>query len=381
MSIIVPRQELNESLGSRSLYCMAPEKNASPARPYYPSITSFRSRIRVLLERELGAIGREPRDVVILAIDGIPHELAVAHWKHAETSRMTSVFPTTSSSCWLSSLTGATVSAHGIPGVAFRVANGELVNVFEYAGGLDVPITGNIFSDAAAVGYEPWSVVGDLEPYDCSWRAELLRDSRTLTGHRFYTDSNLRSPERICSVLRNVIKASTCGNSDRPARLLWCLIDADRHIHRNGYDKDIVCFLNEIEKLALELKNQGILMIAHSDHGLVRTRHNCELEEYFQHLLARYACNMGGAGRTRWVYVQSDRRNELWTELVRHVGSLMRICPSDEMFERWSVAHKRVGEIILVAESEDFLTFSGHQFDHGSLLEVEVHVPFSQWVR
>jgi hypothetical protein len=360
---------------------MASEKNANAARPCYPSITSFRSSIRFLLERELGAIGREPRDVVILAIDGIPHELAVAHWKYAETSKMTSVFPTTSSTCWLSSLTGTNVSAHGIPGVAFRVANEELVNVFEYAGDLHVPMTGNVFSDAAAVGYEPWSILGDLEPYDCSWRTELLRDSRTLRGHRFYTDPKLKCPEQICSVLRNVINPSIRGKSHRQARLLWCFIDADQHIHKNGYDKDIICFLNEIEKLALELKDQGVLIIAHSDHGLVRTTHSCELQKYFEHLLARYACSMGGAGRTRWLYVQSDRRNELWTELDRHMRSVMRVCASDEMFEKGSVAQKRVGEIVLIAESENCLTFSGHQFDHGSLLEVEVHVPLSQWPR
>ena len=360
---------------------IAPEKSAHPAGSCYPSITSFRSRIRSLLERELGAIGREPRDVVILAIDGIPHELAVAQWKHADTSRMTSVFPTTSPTCWLSSLTGANVSSHGIPGVVFRVSNGDLINVFEYAGDLDVPITGNVFSDAAAMGYEPWSVVGDLESYDCSWRASLLRDSRTLTGHRFYTDSKLKCPEQICSVLRTVISASIRGKSYRQARLLWCFIDADRHIHRKGYDKDIICFLNEIEKLALELKNQDILMIAHSDHGLVRTTYNSELEEYFQHLLRRYACNMGGAGRTRWMYVQPDRRNDLWSELVRDVRSAMRVCSSDEMFEKGSVAQKRVGGIILIAEREDFLILSGHRFDHGSLLDVEVHVPFSQWLR
>ena len=132
------------------------------------SITAFRGEIRNLLAQQSSAARQ--RDIVILAIDGIPYDLAVASWLNARIKRSRSVFPSTSSTAWLSSLTGQTVGCHGIPGIVFDVGSGGLINIFEYRGQLDCPNTGNIFSDASAFGYLPISIMGDWEPYDCSAR-------------------------------------------------------------------------------------------------------------------------------------------------------------------------------------------------------------------
>ena len=353
------------------------DTNLSPA--ICPSITEFRSRIRLLLEDELGAIGREPRDVVIFAIDGIPYQCAVRHWRHAETSKMCSAFPTTSSTCWLSSLTGMSVARHGIPGVVFRVTDRDLVNVFEYGGNLNIPSTGNIFSDAARLGYEPWSIMGDLEAYDCSWRAELLQHSQALSGYRFYTNAKTSCPLAICGTLRQAINACAKRKPRHRARLIWCFIDADHHIHRKGYDDDLSKFLDNIEGLALDLKHEAVLPVAHSDHGLVRTLHNHDLENLLDGLLKRCECSIGGAGRTRWIYVKPDSKNEVMAELIRAMPVQMRVCGAEEFFEQGSIAKTRVGEVMLIAEGEEFMTFSDHKFDHGSLTDAELFVPLSYW--
>src|SRR5207245_312786 len=100
------------------------------ARPLM--IASFREHVRALL-------ANDRRDVIVLAVDGIPYELARTVWRRAHITRARSVFPTTSSTAWLTSLTGESVDAHGIPGVVFEV-DGALVDVYSYTGSLgDAP--------------------------------------------------------------------------------------------------------------------------------------------------------------------------------------------------------------------------------------------------
>jgi Type I phosphodiesterase / nucleotide pyrophosphatase len=346
------------------------EASVNPA-----SITGFRSRLRRSLEEARSA----GRNVVILAIDGLPYDLAVTCWPHAEVSRMRSVFPSTSSSAWLSSLTGAAVHDHGIPGVVFKVLGGEVVNVFEYRGDLGCPSSGNIFSDAAGMGYEPLAVVGDWEPYNCSWRDELLRHSRPVFGHRFYTSPDALRPAALVAAVERALAA--CRDTQPSGGcLIWCFIDADRRIHRHGYDVAVIDFIRRIDGLACELLRQGALVLAHSDHGLVRTRHRPGLARFLAGLQAEYGCALGGAGRTRWLYTLPATAGEVLASLARNLPASVRLSEADSVFVPGSLARARVGDIVLIADGEEFTTFSGHSFDHGSCTEAEMNVPFARWL-
>lgn len=344
----------------------------------HPSITSFRSRIRSLLEREKFTGSR--RDVVILAIDGIPYEVAAASWPHADISKMRSVFPTTSSTAWLSSLTGVDVGHHGIPGVVFKSPDGDLINIFEHRGRLDSPATGNIFSDAAALGYTPISVMGDWEPYDCAWRDTLLHHSRAVRGYRFYTTPSPGEPAEVCRTVQRAVLECLETHPFNEPKLIWCFIDADRHIHHQGYDEKLIRFLEIIEEIAHELARRGVLIIAHSDHGLIGTSHSPAIEQLLERVQVQYKCALGGAGRTRWLYPQPATEDQLVGTLERSLPSTIRLLPADEVFARGSLARARVGEIVLIADGDEFITFSGQRFEHGSLTEIELNVPFAQWM-
>jgi len=344
-----------------------------------PSITTFRGRLRALLEAER----REGRhsDVVVLAVDGIPHDLALAAWRHARVSAMRSVFPTTSSTAWLSSLTGLDVGRHGIPGVVFLGPEGTTLNVFQHRGPLGVPDSGNIFSDAEEAGYHPMAVLGDWEPFDCTWRDVLLRSAHRVRGHRFYTEpahAHAEPSERARSVL-DALSRCLETPSERP-RLVWCFIDADQHIHHWGYDEPLVRFLECLDDLALQLTARGVRVLAHSDHGLTPTRHLPELERHLDHLQAEHDGVLGGAGRTRWFHVPPAREDRLVSALERALPASVRICPADAVFEPGSLALGRVGRVVLIAEGDEFLTFSGHRFEHGSTTQVELAVPFARWL-
>jgi len=341
------------------------------------SITAFRCEIRNLLGQQSSAA--HPRDIVILAIDGIPHDLAMASWPNAQIRRSRSVFPSTSSTAWLSSLTGQTVGCHGIPGVVFDVGSGGLINIFEYRGQLDCPDTGNIFSDAQQFGYLPISIMGDWEPYDCSWRDILLRHSVVTPGARFFTSPLPWSPDSTCASLLSAIMARLDKSESSPPKLVWCFVDADRHIHHHGYDGDLLRFLEMTEDVALELARRDTIVVAHSDHGLVPTNNNTKLAQLMETLQEEYRFGIGGAGRVRWIYPKEHTRRELVSRLEQSLSPTVRLCAADEVFGLRSLARDRVGEIVLIANGDEFLTFSGHRFDHGSATEGELNVPLAVW--
>lgn len=340
------------------------------------SITAFRARVRALLEAEAGAA--RPCDVAILALDGIPYDLARSAWTQARTEPMRSVFPTTSATGWLSSLTGADVGAHGVPGVVFRVAeDGRPVDVFAHRGPLGGRDDGNVFADAAALGWEPLAVVGDLEPFDCAWRDLLLLGARRVEGHRFFTASGAPDAAALCARLRAALAA--CLPGDGRPRLVWCFVDVDRHVHRHGYDGCVLELLAGIERIAAELAERGTVVLAHADHGLVPTRTDPALERLLASL-ERRGCAIGGAGRVRWVYPRARAgADALRRELAASLPPSVRVAGADELFAPGTLARRRVGDVVLVAEGERFLTSPGYRYDHGSLSRDELEVPCSAW--
>ena len=344
-----------------------------------PSITSFRSELRSILSA--GPPSRS-RDVVVFAIDGVPHRIAAAIWRRAAIKRLQSVFPTTSSVGWLSSLTGEDVDAHGVPGVVFRDPKGGsgLVEVFSYKGPLCGPMNGNVFSDAARLGYQPISLLGDLQSYDCSWRDSLLQHSQPLSGRRIYTVDRPLQPEEICRSLRDVIDPLLTAPSEC-ARLVWCFVDLDQHVHRSGYDEHVSLLLECFEGLALELIARDAIVLAHSDHGLVRTENDPTISQLFETLESDFDCAVGGAGRARWIYAPSSSTKVVREELVSALPASSRVCSPAEFFAAGSLAHSRVGEIMVLAEGDEFVTSPGYVYDHGSLADDEIYVPLACWGR
>lgn len=368
----------------RLLMTLADLRDPAPAGAgLAPSLTEFRARVRAVLAEE--AETARPRHVVILAVDGIPYARAHRAWTHARIERMRSVFPTTSATAWLSSLSGMSVAAHGVPGARFRLPeHGDaLIDVFTYQGPLATPATENIFSDAAARGYLPLSMLGDLVDLDCSWRDVLLRHSRPLAGPRFYTGdgegSPDRDPETLCRQLRAAVLEILAAHAAGPPCLLWCFLDVDRHVHRHGYDRHVERLLAALDHAACELTRANAVVLAHSDHGLARTRQDPRLERLLAGLAAASPLALGGAGRCRWIYARPGTAAGLLAELARQLPPRIRLADADALFPRGSLARARVGDVVLIAEGEDFLASPGYRFEHGSMTAAEVDVPLAEW--
>ncbi|WP_328315964.1 alkaline phosphatase family protein [Streptomyces sp. NBC_00388] len=349
--------------------------------------TAFRSRLAALTAA--AATHAAPRHLVVLAVDGLPFEQAVAHWPHARTERLTSVRPTTSSAGWLSSLTGCPVAEHGVPGVVFSDpgGSGALINVMEYAGPGLTPVRENIFSDAARSGLRPLAVLGDLEAYPSSWRDALLRHAEPVTGHRFYTgpgtvaDGSYRPPPpgEVAGRLRSAIGTTLARYGGEGPCLLWCFVELDRHVHHHGYDSHVQQVLTRIGTLAQELADRGVAVAAHADHGLTPTRHDPGLQLMLDRLGKEHRFTMGGAGRVRWLYPQTAGTDRLATVLRRELPHDIRLVGTEELLEPGSLAGRRAGPLTLIAEGTGFLTDPAYTHDHGSASPAELYTPLSTW--
>jgi hypothetical protein len=345
-----------------------------PARPDSGSITSVRGRIAAVVEAE--AAGRRG-DVVVLAVDGIPFDVAAERWTSAYLTSLRSVFPTTSATGWLSSLTGLAVADHGIPGVAFVEPTGEPINIYSHRGPLGLCTAGNIFTDARAAGYHPLVILGDLEPLLCTWRNLLLEGAETRGGHPFFSSIDaepLEMGERVEGAI-GVVRAE----SNPEPRLIWCFMDADLYIHRHGYDDGILSFLSDLDRIAMTLMESGAAVMAHSDHGLVPTVHDADLECLLAALAPDFAHPIGGAGRARWLYPAEGRESAIRAALAAALPPDVEIVEAHALFEAGSMAHARVGPLILLATGKRFLSPPGYSHEHGSLTPTELHVPFAYW--
>jgi Type I phosphodiesterase / nucleotide pyrophosphatase len=339
-----------------------------------PSIASFRRQVQAILASRSGP----QRHVIVLGVDGIPYELARQVWRRAHLSRARSVFPTTSATAWLTSLTGEAVDSHGIPGVVFAVPDdGPLIDVYTYQGPLGDAPPEDLFSDAARAGYTPVAILGDLEDTRCTWRDLLVHRAHRVHGHPFFArlDGAL-DPQALADRLAAAVEHAL---SSHPGPcLVWCFVDADRHIHRRGYDPAMLTFLEIIDELAAEWARDATV-IAHSDHGLVATRHDPLVADVLERVIAAERCRMGGAGRTRWLYVEPSAERRVRDELLSRLPASIRIHHADELFAPGSPARRRVGSIVLVAHGEDFLAADGVRFEHGSMTEAEFDVPVAEW--
>ena len=343
-----------------------------------PSITTVRRRVTQLLRKEREATRRT---VVVLALDGIPDALARDYWEHASIATLSSVFPTTSATAWLSSTTGLDTSQHGIPGVVFKL-NSALINIYQYQGDLGVS-AGNLFSDAAQLGFTPLSIVGDLDNLACSWKDLLLDHTKKIHGHRFYNDdAPLMEAMEEQQVLRRIKDAIQQALSHQHAPcplLIWCFVDIDLYIHRFGYNAHVLTLLALIDQLAVELVNQGLCVVAWSDHGLTPTGHNQDLQQIIHGIRDRYDCPTGGAGRTLWYYTDTGMEDRIIDELRQSLPADVSVKRSADVFAGFDHIRDRVGNICLIANGAEFIAPCGYRYEHGSLTPAELSVPFAVW--
>jgi len=327
----------------------------------------FRERMAARLPRN--------KHQIVFALDGIPGKLADTLWQTPVIERWCAVFPTTSTTGWLSSLTGLSVKEHGIPGVVFRHSDhpASLINLCQYQGdALSIP-TDNIFHDARRYGYLPQAIIGDLLPIQGAWTRALLDGAEVIDRTAFFTLSPQQPVQALLDSLEIAIENALHRAST--ASLIWIFLDVDHYIHTRGYDDRVLAFLQGIDVLATALAQRGHDAIAHSDHGMVPVIHDELIAQHIAQLCEEFNAVMGGAGLTRWFYVHEDRIDAFRHAMSNRLGEFAGIVPFADMEDMPA----RAGDLFLIARGERFIAPLGYQYEHGSRQPDELDVFYAVW--
>lgn len=320
------------------------------------------------------------RPLFAFAIDGIAYHLAAKHWKSALINRIRSETPTSSAACWLSSVTGLSPVEHGALGAVqrFEVEDSEARSVFARTGGLFGPGS-TVFEDMRKLGRRAICCDADLRDLDGEWCDMLRRGAEFRATDPFYActgspNANIMI-ERISGYMESWLK-------EGPETFVWIFIDMDLHIHHHGYDDHVEHMLGSLDKLFGRFAPFADI-VAYSDHGMVPTKHDPTIAALLQDFCYSHRLEMAGAGRMRWFYrVGPEQRAELMSELSMRLPSDISVHSREEIFPGFRYhphySH-RVGDILLIAQSENFVTNLDYSYDHGGLSKTELFVPRALW--
>jgi hypothetical protein len=340
----------------------------------------------------LATLDRTDRGVVLLAVDGLAHSVAADHWQPSTLAALRSTVPSTSTTAWLTSVTGVGPDEHGLPGMVFRLpADGTLV----YA------VNGNTLASGPA---DPQARTGLLWPHPTVFQragvrcVALGREMDGLSGPwagavlagcvRVAVTDQARLASQAADP--SALVAGVAGDVDDVLAtaggrlLLWVYVNLDDYVHRNGYDDAVRAALTVLAGHAERWAGAGWTVLAHADHGQVPCVADPDLVRAFAAVDDPADCLVpaGGAGRIRWLYPKPGRRERVAERLAGVLGDTARVVSVDDVPELAAPSLAgRVGRVVAIATSPRFpVPDPGLLYEHGALDDDEMLVPFATWL-
>lgn len=346
-----------------------------------------------------------PPGVIVLALDGLAYHLAAETLVHAEIAAMRSTFPSTSATAWLTAVTGLDASDHGAVGTVYRnPGTDNLTNVVtgvataawqspaspQYAEAQSsqqdepaVRTAPTIFDMARTLGAEPLALGPELAALRGPWISALLRGAtlRSMSG-----EPPARTVAQVAERTVREVEAVIAEPRTDPL-LLWAYVNLDDHIHRGGYDAPLTAALRSLDEAASRWADRGWAVLAHADHGQVPVSPDERLAAHWDALDHPRHCRApsGGAGRVRWLHPRPGLGERLADELRVALGEHAFVFTPDELGDRGLmratlIVAARIGEIVAIAASPRFpVPDPSLAYEHGSITEDEMLVPFAAW--
>ena len=345
------------------------------------------------------------RGVIVLGVDGLSWSVAAACWHAAELVCLTSTFPTTSATAWLTALTGVGPAEHLAAANSYLVpALGAVINAttaqpIAWPGQTPLPLEAGpdarlvaahptLFERAREQGATCVAVTRELDGLPGPWTDTLLRGADRWDGGRTSV-SALRAQVADPRTLATAVVADVEQVlAERPeATLVWVYVNLDDYVHLHGYDDAAEQALAALEAAATRWAGQGWTVVAHADHGQVRRVRDQDLEAVWGSVDTPAVCAFpgGGAGRTRWLYPRPGKAAEVTERLHQGLGSNALVLSAAELVDLGLLPDvpellERVGEVIALARSERFpLEDPDMLYEHGSLQPDEMLVPLATW--
>jgi type I phosphodiesterase/nucleotide pyrophosphatase len=357
-----------------------------------------RRTLATLPDAVLGELDRARRGVVVLAVDGLSYPAAAAGWTGAQLAGLDSTFPSTSTTGWLTAVTGVGPEGHGVPGMVYRVpGRGTLVYAVTgrvLARGpadpqgdrrLVVPRR-TVFERAAQVGVRCIALPREIGWLPGPWARALLRGAVPLRGpERSACASQAADPVRLAAAVADQV-APVLAEAPTGRTLLWVYVNLDDYIHQHGYDDAVLAAVARLGEHAERWYAQGWTVLAHSDHGQVACTPDPALALAWSGVDTREDCYLpsGGAGRVRWLYPRPERAEAVRDRLVAALGDSAEVLDTARLdalgLGGQGALTGRVGAVVVVARDGRFpVPDAGLGWEHGGLDEGERLVPLATW--
>ncbi len=335
--------------------------------------------------------------VLVFAVDGIAFDVGAAVWSPDLLVPITSTFPSTSSTAWVTAMTGLSPDEHLVPGVVYYdpdhsslynclsdcclSADGE----WRTAGWREARSYPTIFTDLSSEGVERVANAGDLVSLPGRWPRALLAGARM--------NASGADPDAIRMDPRAVVDAAVAdteralGQQPKGTRLfLWTYVNLDEYVHYHGYDAVLVESMRCLEAAARDWSRRGHTVVAHSDHGLVPNWSDEALCAAWQAVNRTELCRYppGGAGRALWCYPRPDREQEVFDRVCAVMGDHALVLFRKELESRGVLSigpalETMIGEVVVLATGATFPVAGSRPFEHGSLLPGEMLATLAVW--
>lgn len=313
-------------------------------------------------------------------MDGVGLSIAEACWPGARCESLVTTFPSTSTTAWLTALTGAGLEQHLVPGMVFHV-DGSPVNAV--AAGPDNMLgpVESVFSRLHAAGVRSSVIPGVLTDYPGPWSRALWQGASIVPSTRpVATPPDPR--DTASESVADVDAALSLG-----ADLVVAYVDIDAAVHQEGYTDRVRQALAILDSAAIRWRKQDVLTMALSDHGAVEVRPDDAVVRRWTAVADSGLCDPvgGGAGRVRWLH-SCPGQHERLLELARHaLGDVAWVASKWEVAQSglWPASEsllRRVGDVVAVAMAPAFpVLLEDMRYEHGSITPMEMLVPFAVW--
>lgn len=324
--------------------------------------------------------------IVVLAIDGLGYDLAEEVFQPDRLVPMTTTFPSTSITAWMTALTGRTASEHGLLGVRFRAPDADrLLDCFADEPPHARRLPPVVFQTLAAHGVRCLVNPGEMATWPGWWRSAVTRGATELRPTADW-DCIRYDPARTAQAAEDEVRNGLRQRGAGPS-VVWSWINVDDCVHRLGYPPELVAALRRLGRLAAELAEAGHTVLAFSDHGLVPSSCPPALMAGWEAATGPGLCRLpnGGAGRTRWCYPEPGRTAEVAERLADLFGDRALVVPVRRLAElglldvneetAWAL-----GDVVCLAIGEEFaVPDPGVRYEHGSVTAQEMIVPLAVW--
>ena len=347
------------------------------------------------------------RGVIVLGVDGLSWSVAATCWHAAELACLTSTFPTTSATAWLTALTGvgpaehlAAANSYLVPalGMVVNAVNAQPITwprqaLLPLQASPDAQLVAphpTLFERATQQGATCVAVTRELDGLPGPWTNALLRGAdrwdrgKTSAGalHAQAADPRTLATAVIADVEQ--VLAQRPGVQDT---LVWVYVNLDDYVHLHGYDRAAEHALQTLETAATRWTAQGWTVVAHADHGQVHRVRDQALEAVWAAVDTPALCAFpgAGAGRARWLYPRPGKAAEATERLRQGLGTNALVLSASDLVDLGLLPDapgplERVGEVVALALTERFpLEDPDMRYEHGGAHPDEMLVPLATW--